>query len=129
MNSTFVYEEKHTLVAGVKLLVSVSRFDDRDPVGTLVLHQLNQHTTLYESSYPEANTPEGLAKAILMLQAQAASELHSWAEKIIPRGTVSEFTKDTISQLMHKYSLIEGNSLAAYTNKNNTKKEDYYGGP
>jgi len=128
-HSTFSYEEKHTLSQELRLLISVSRFDDLVPFGAVILVHQGRYSMLFEVPCRDADTPEGLAKAIQLLRAQAVRELHSWAEKIIPRDTVSESTKGTISQLMRKYNQIEEDSIAAYIDKNNTKKEDYYGGP
>jgi len=129
MSNTFSYEERHVLSTELRLLISVSRFDDLVPFGAVVLVHQGRYIMLFEVPCRDADTPEGLAKVIQTLRAQAVRELHSWAEKITPRDTVSESTKSTISQLMHKYNQIEEDSIAAYTDKNNTKKEDYYGGP
>ena len=127
-HGTFSYEEKHVLSPELRLLISVSRFDDLVPFGVVALVHQGRYSVLYEQVCSDANTPEGLARAIHTLRTQAANELRSWAEKIMPRGIVSESTKDTISQLMQKYNTIEERSVAAYIDKNKPK-EDYYGGP
>lgn len=126
--STFSYEEKHVLSQELRLLISVSQFDDLAPFGVVAIVNQGRYSALCEQVCSDANTPEGMIRAIHTLRIRAANELRSWAEKIMPRDTVSQSTKDTISQLMHKYNTIEEQSVATYADKNK-QKEDYYGGP